>query len=332
MDWTERHLLDAYVFGYPLVYNVSSMQAIAAHGLGSLPPARFNAFTHATGLASPADAFVSVNNDTVYALGLLDLSGGPLLLHVPDTDGALLRAAVRGRVDEQLRLRRPPGHRDRGGHLPHRPARVDGRGARRRARDRVAHRPRGDRRPARRRRRGGHAARARAAAAVHPDAARGQRAPSRHPAAARGPARAPAVLGAAAGLEPGVPAGTRRRGLPAPVRRVRPHRPAQPLRHRRPRPRGAPRERVRRGPERRGGDVEARPVGRRERLARLAARIRLQRRLPRPRHDRRGRVEDRRPGRGLRPAGAMRPATACGATTATRPTTPRSSSMPTASS
>ena len=88
MDWTERHLLDAYVFGYPLVYNVSSMQAIAAHGLGSLPPARFNAFAHATGLASPADAFVSVNNDTVYALGLLDLSGGPLLLHVPDTDGA----------------------------------------------------------------------------------------------------------------------------------------------------------------------------------------------------------------------------------------------------
>ncbi|MGI9822760.1 DUF1254 domain-containing protein [Agromyces sp. Marseille-Q5079] len=88
MDWTERHLVDAYVFGYPLVYNVSSMQAIAANGLGSLPPARFNAFTHASTLASPADAFVSVNNDTVYALGLLDLSAGPLLLHVPDTDGA----------------------------------------------------------------------------------------------------------------------------------------------------------------------------------------------------------------------------------------------------
>jgi hypothetical protein len=88
MDWTERHLVDAYVFGYPLVYNVSTIQAIAAHGLGSLPPAEFNAFTHATGLGSPADAFVSVNNDMVYALGLLDLSGGPLLLHVPDTDGA----------------------------------------------------------------------------------------------------------------------------------------------------------------------------------------------------------------------------------------------------
>ncbi|WP_173921502.1 DUF1254 domain-containing protein [Agromyces sp. Marseille-P2726] len=88
MDWTSRHLVDAYVFGYPLVYNLSSIQAIATHGLGSLPPARFNEFAHATGLASPADAFVSVNNDTVYSIGLLDLSGGPLLLHVPDTDGA----------------------------------------------------------------------------------------------------------------------------------------------------------------------------------------------------------------------------------------------------
>ena len=87
MNWTERHLVDAYVFGYPLVYNLSSMQAIAAHGLGSLPPAGTNTFAHATKLGSPADAFVSINNDTVYALAILDLSGGPLLLHVPDTDG-----------------------------------------------------------------------------------------------------------------------------------------------------------------------------------------------------------------------------------------------------
>ena len=88
MDWTSRHLVDAYVFGYPLVYNVSSMQAIAANGLGSLPAAGINRFAHASGLASPRDAFVSVNNDTVYAIAILDLSGGPLVLHVPDTDGA----------------------------------------------------------------------------------------------------------------------------------------------------------------------------------------------------------------------------------------------------
>ena len=47
MDWTSRHLVDAYVFGYPLVYNVSSMQAIAANGLGSLPAAGINRFAHA---------------------------------------------------------------------------------------------------------------------------------------------------------------------------------------------------------------------------------------------------------------------------------------------
>ena len=47
MGWTEEFLVDAYVFGYPLVYNVSSMQAIAAHGLGSMGPAGINRFAHA---------------------------------------------------------------------------------------------------------------------------------------------------------------------------------------------------------------------------------------------------------------------------------------------
>ena len=88
MDSTERHLVDAYVFGYPLVYDISSVQAIAAHGMGSLPAAPFNTFAHATELATPEGRFVSVNNDTLYSIAQLDLSGGPLLLHVPDTDGA----------------------------------------------------------------------------------------------------------------------------------------------------------------------------------------------------------------------------------------------------
>ncbi|WP_448809064.1 DUF1254 domain-containing protein [Agromyces bauzanensis] len=88
MDWTERHLVDAYVFGYPLVYNVSSLQAIARQGMGALPAAGFNAFAHATSLATPEEPFVSVDNDTIYSIAQLDLSGGPLLLHVPDTGGA----------------------------------------------------------------------------------------------------------------------------------------------------------------------------------------------------------------------------------------------------
>ena len=88
MDWTERHLVDAYVFGYPLVYNVSSLQAIATNGMGALPAAGFNAFAHGPSLATPDEPFVSVNNDTIYSLAQLDLSGGPLVLHVPDTGGA----------------------------------------------------------------------------------------------------------------------------------------------------------------------------------------------------------------------------------------------------
>ncbi|MDQ2660975.1 MAG: DUF1254 domain-containing protein [Actinomycetota bacterium] len=88
MDSRERQLVEAYVFGYPLVYDISSVASIAANGMGALPAAPFNTFAHATKLATPAEPFVSVNNDTVYAIAQLDLSGGPLLLHVPDTDGA----------------------------------------------------------------------------------------------------------------------------------------------------------------------------------------------------------------------------------------------------
>lgn len=88
MDWTERHLVDAYVFGYPLVVNVSSLQAIAEHGMGGVPAAGFNAFAHATSLATPGDGSVNASDDTVSSFAQLDLSGGPLLLHVPDTGGA----------------------------------------------------------------------------------------------------------------------------------------------------------------------------------------------------------------------------------------------------
>ncbi|MFE5672199.1 DUF1254 domain-containing protein [Agromyces sp. NPDC056523] len=89
MDWTERLLVDGYVFGYPVVYNLSSIQAIAQHGMGAaLPPPGWNRFAFAPRLATPDDAFVSVNNDTIYAIAFLDLSGGPVRLRVPDTDGS----------------------------------------------------------------------------------------------------------------------------------------------------------------------------------------------------------------------------------------------------
>ena len=51
-------------------------------------PAPFNTFVHATEPAGPRDTFVSVNNDTLYSMAYLDMSGGPLRLTVPDAAGA----------------------------------------------------------------------------------------------------------------------------------------------------------------------------------------------------------------------------------------------------
>lgn len=79
---------DAFVYGYPLVYDVSMISAFTHKGFASLPPTSFNRFGHSTKLATPDAHFVSVNNDTVYSIAQIDLSGGPVLLHVPDTDGA----------------------------------------------------------------------------------------------------------------------------------------------------------------------------------------------------------------------------------------------------
>ncbi|AZP14850.1 DUF1254 domain-containing protein [Streptomyces aquilus] len=79
---------DAYVYGYPLVFDVSMISAFMHKGFGSLAPTPFNRFGHSTKLATPDAHFVSVNNDTVYSIAQVDLSGGPILLHVPDTAGA----------------------------------------------------------------------------------------------------------------------------------------------------------------------------------------------------------------------------------------------------
>jgi hypothetical protein len=78
---------DAYIYGYPLVTNLREVRKFTREGFGGLPPAPFNSFSHATRLAGPAEKFVSVNNDTVYSIAQADLSGGPLLLTVPDTAG-----------------------------------------------------------------------------------------------------------------------------------------------------------------------------------------------------------------------------------------------------
>ncbi len=77
----------AYLYGFPLVFNLEQVQRFVTTGVGSNPAAPFNQFSHARTLAGPQDTFVTINNDTVYSMAQLDLSAGPLRLHVPDTAG-----------------------------------------------------------------------------------------------------------------------------------------------------------------------------------------------------------------------------------------------------
>lgn len=77
----------AFVYGFPLVYNLEQVARYISTGMGSNPPAPLNSFSHARTLAGSADRFVTINNDTVYSVAQLDLSAGPLVLEVPDTDG-----------------------------------------------------------------------------------------------------------------------------------------------------------------------------------------------------------------------------------------------------
>src|SRR6201992_3729948 len=77
----------AYLYGFPLVFNLEQVRRFVATGVGSNPQAPFNQFSHARTLAGPQDTFVTINNDTLYSMAQLDLSVGPVRLHVPDTDG-----------------------------------------------------------------------------------------------------------------------------------------------------------------------------------------------------------------------------------------------------
>lgn len=75
----------AYFYYYPLVENLRQVERYVTTGIGSNPAAPFNSFSHARKLAGPEDTFVTINNDTVYSMAQLDLSGGPLRLDVPAT-------------------------------------------------------------------------------------------------------------------------------------------------------------------------------------------------------------------------------------------------------
>jgi len=75
---------EAFIYGFPLVFNLGQIERFVREGLGAMPPAAWNRFTHARALAGPQDTFVSINNDTVYSVAVLDVSDGPLRLEVPE--------------------------------------------------------------------------------------------------------------------------------------------------------------------------------------------------------------------------------------------------------
>ena len=75
---------EAYLYGYPLVYNLSEMiNATTKPGLFAAP---VNVFGHARELLGAETKFVSANNDTLYSIAVVDVSGEPQVLHLPDTD------------------------------------------------------------------------------------------------------------------------------------------------------------------------------------------------------------------------------------------------------
>lgn len=77
----------AYIYGYPLVYDLKEVGGFVT-GTGGLPvKGRFNEFAPARDLLGPETEFVSPNNDTLYLMAMCDVRATPLVLEVPDTTG-----------------------------------------------------------------------------------------------------------------------------------------------------------------------------------------------------------------------------------------------------
>jgi len=87
IDTDPAQITQAYLFGFPLVFNLDQVNRYVTDGIGANPAAPFNTFSHARTLAGPADTFVTINNDTLYSMAQIDLSVGPVTLHVPNTGG-----------------------------------------------------------------------------------------------------------------------------------------------------------------------------------------------------------------------------------------------------
>jgi len=81
-----QDVVELYLYGYPLVYCTDEIEKLAGPDSTLFPGGvPFNSFGYARQLLGPDAKFVSPNNDTLYVVAPLDMSGGPLMLHTPDT-------------------------------------------------------------------------------------------------------------------------------------------------------------------------------------------------------------------------------------------------------
>lgn len=75
----------AFIYGYPLVYNLTEIAKFPQGGSLLGDPVPYNTFGYARQLRGPSAKFVTANNDTLYLIVVCDLHNGPLVLHAPDT-------------------------------------------------------------------------------------------------------------------------------------------------------------------------------------------------------------------------------------------------------
>jgi hypothetical protein len=84
----EKIAAEAYVFGYPLVLMETTQKVMTNTPKPALKAAPMNQFANMPAFPSPQDReVVRPNVDTLYSSAWLDLSQGPLVLHLPDMKG-----------------------------------------------------------------------------------------------------------------------------------------------------------------------------------------------------------------------------------------------------
>jgi hypothetical protein len=84
----EKVAADAYVFGYPLVLMEMTKKVLTNTPKPSEKAAPLNQFAHIAAFPRPEDRqIVRPNVDTLYSSAWLDLSRGPVILHLPEIKG-----------------------------------------------------------------------------------------------------------------------------------------------------------------------------------------------------------------------------------------------------